>query len=190
MRFILFFNIFFRFYQNRCGTVGLYVLFLSCWFLRQNHNFLLWFFNLNTFFRCLIILIFYLPPYLHQLISTIRNKVYALSFWKKGWLKMFLDGSFRDLWNPYMLSCLMKLLMLRCLKYLGSMSYWNCSMSLMVNSFPLFIQAMTLECSLPWVVRYVRLWFNRLWEQSWQQSNRIDFIWAFDMKIILKSSMI
>lgn len=52
--------------------------------------------------------------------SLYKWQSYDLSFWKNGWLKIFFNGYFRDLWKPYIFNCLMKLLIFRCLKYLGS----------------------------------------------------------------------
>lgn len=58
------------------------------------------------------------------------------SLMKLGWLKMLLALSLRDLWNPYMLSWRMKLLIFLCRKYLGRTIYWNLLISLMIKSLP------------------------------------------------------
>lgn len=56
-----------------------------------------------------------------HLVQELSNfyDIYLLSFWKEGWLNIFLVGYFRDLWNPYILSCRTKLFTFRCRKYLG-----------------------------------------------------------------------
>ena len=78
------------------------------------------------------------------------KRVYGRSLRKEGWLNIFLVGSFRLLWNPYILSWRMKLLMFLCLKCLGRTHSSNCSMSLMVNSRPFPDHWITLEFSEFW----------------------------------------
>lgn len=60
-------------------------------------------------------------PHLRQKLSNFYH-IYLLSFWKEGWLNIFLVGYLRDLWNPYMLSCLTKLFTFLCRKYLGKIT--------------------------------------------------------------------
>ncbi len=60
-------------------------------------------------------------PHLGQKLSNFYY-IYLLSFWKEGWLNIFLVGYLRDLWNPYMLSCLTKLFTFRCRKYFGKIT--------------------------------------------------------------------
>lgn len=64
---------------------------------------------------------FYFSPNLGQKLSNFYH-IYLLSFWKEGWLNIFLVGYLRDLWNPYMFSCLTKLFTFRCRKYLGKIT--------------------------------------------------------------------
>mgnify|MGYP006912579663 FL=1 len=64
-------------------------------------------------------------------------KRYYFPFWKFGCLKVLLKLLCLVLWNPYILSCLTKLFILLCLKYLGSTIYSSFAMSFIVNSVPL-----------------------------------------------------
>lgn len=61
-------------------------------------------------------------------------------FINSGWENTIFDESFLDLWNPYMFSCRIKLLILWWRKYFGNTVFSSFSMLWTSNSFSFFVQ--------------------------------------------------
>jgi|688.fasta_scaffold31406_5 hypothetical protein len=102
------------------------------------------FFYITSYFYFLGVLIQAYSDFIF--LFMVHSKSY-LSLRKFGWLNILLALSLRDLWNPYMLSCLIKLLIFLCRKYLGKTIYWNLLMSLIIKSLPVGPQYIIFEWS-------------------------------------------
>lgn len=82
----------------------------------------------------------FIKGYGHLIFLLIVGSRSSLPFKKLGWLNILFELSLRDLWNPYILSCLIKLLIFRCRKYFASTTSWNLLISLITKSFPVVPQ--------------------------------------------------
>jgi hypothetical protein len=109
-------------------------------FIAVSYNF----FDIKSYFYFLGVLILDYIDFIF--LFMVHSKSY-LSLRKFGWLNILLALSLRDLWNPYMLSCLIKLLIFLCRKYLGKIIYWNLLISLIIKSLVVGPQHIILEWS-------------------------------------------